>query len=141
MVGLCVLLAAAAGMALGQAAQSASASPVTASSSRPSTLRIRQNILAQQRAVIQRELSQVQRCITDSTRLQSLRDPQGNINQVPKIDLTNCARRLRLLQDQIAALSRQTTALGQDASAQAARLLQLLQRQQQRLRLLGQSAM
>jgi hypothetical protein len=125
----------------GQSAKSAAATSVTASSGRPSTFQIRQHILAQQRAVILRELNQVQRCITDSTRLQSLRDPQGNVNQVPKIDLVNCARRLRQLQDQVAALTRQSTALGQDASAQAARLQQALQRQQQRLRLLGRSAM
>lgn len=119
---------------------SAAATPVTASSGRPSTLQIRQNILARERAAIQRGIDEVQRCINDATRAQTLRDPQGNINQVPKNDIVNCGRRLRVLQDQLRSLSRRSAALTQDAQAQALALKRRLQATQTRLRLLGQSA-
>lgn len=119
---------------------SAAATPVTASSGRPSTLQIRQNILAQERAAIQRGLDEVQRCLNDATRAQTLRDPQGNINQVPKIDIVNCGRGLRVLEDRLRSLSRRSAALTQDAQAQALALRRRLQAVQTRLRLSGQSA-
>jgi hypothetical protein len=119
---------------------SATATPVNTSTGRPSTLQIRQNIVARERAAIQRGITEVQRCLNDATRAQTLRDPQGNINQVPKIDIVNCGRRLAILQDRIRSLSRRSAALTQDAQAQALALRRKLQATQTKLRLQGLSA-
>lgn len=118
----------------------AAATPVSASSGRPSTLEIRQNILARERAAILRGITEVRRCLNDATRAQTLRDPQGNINQVPKIDIVNCGRRLSVLQERLRSLSRRSAALTQDAQAQALALRRKLQAAETKARLSGQSA-
>ncbi len=104
-----------------QAASSAAAKAVsTPSSGRPSTFQIRQNIIAQKAAAIQRELKELQRCITNASQLQTLRDPEGNINIVPQNDAVNCARRLQDLQRRQDSLNREIAALSQDAQPVAA---------------------
>lgn len=119
---------------------SASATPAGTSTGRPSTLQIRQNVFARERSAIQRGITEVQRCVNDATRAQTLRDPQGNINQVPKVDIVNCGRRLSILQDRLRSLSRRSAALTQDAQAQALALRRKLQATQTKLRLQGLSA-
>ncbi len=100
---------------------SASATPVsTPSGGRPSTLQVRQNILGQKAAALQRELKELQRCITNASQLQTLRDPQGNINIVPQNDIVNCTRRLQDLQRRQDSLNREIAALSQDAVPLAA---------------------
>ena len=104
-----------------QAAPSAAAKAVsTPSGGRPSTIQVRQNIIAQNAAALQRELKELQRCITNASQLQTLRDPEGNINIVPQNDLVNCTRRLQDLQRRQDSLNRQIAALSLDAQPVAA---------------------
>ena len=92
---------------LTNAASSAAAKAVsTPSGGRPSTIQVRQNIIAQKAAALQRELKELQRCITNASQLQTLRDPEGNINIVPQNDLINCTRRLQDLQRRQDSLNR-----------------------------------
>jgi len=98
-----------------QAAPSAAAKAVSLSASAPSTIQVRQNIIAQKAAALQRELKELQRCITNASQLQTLRDPEGNINIVPQNDLVNCTRRLQDLQRRQDSLNREIAALAQDA--------------------------
>lgn len=121
------------------AAQStrASASETSASSSGASTISIRQEWLAQQQAALKRALSEVQRCIKTATNQTTLRDPQGNINQVPQTDVINCTRKLKQLQRQLASLQRKAAALGSDAQFEAAVLSQKLRQLQRQSRLRG----
>jgi hypothetical protein len=100
-------------------AASASATQVTTSSGRPSSIGIKQNILKQKQAALARELTEVARCIRTSGQSQVLRDPEGNVNIVPDIDVTNCARRLAQLLRQQSSLGRAANQLAQDAQAQA----------------------
>jgi hypothetical protein len=102
-----------------QAGGQASATAVTASTGRPNTLQLKQNALRQQQAALSRELVEVNRCLRISSQSQVLRDPEGNLNQVPEIDLVNCARRLASLQRQQNNLARAAKQLAQDAQAQA----------------------
>lgn len=102
-----------------QSTQAAAATPATASSGRPSTIQLKQNALKQQQAALAREATEVSRCLSISSQTQVLRDPEGNINQVPEIDLVNCARRLAALRRQQARLARSAQQLAQDAQAQA----------------------
>jgi len=105
---------------LPQAAPSAAAKAVSLPSPGPSTIQIRQNIIAQKAAALQRELKELQRCITNASQLQTLRDPAGNINIVPQNDLTTCTRRLQDLQRRQDSLNREIAALTQDAQPVAA---------------------
>jgi hypothetical protein len=105
---------------LTNAAPSASAKAVSTPAAGPSTIAIRQNILAQKAAALQRELNELQRCITNASQLQTLRDPEGNINIVPQNDLTNCTRRLQDLQRRQDSLNREIAALARDAVPLAA---------------------
>jgi hypothetical protein len=98
----------------------AAASEAQVSSGRPSTLQIRRNVLLQQQAVLEDQIRAATRCIQDATKPQTLRDPQGNINQVPQTDITNCSRQLRTFQRQLASLARQFERLASDANAAAA---------------------
>jgi hypothetical protein len=102
-----------------QTTASASATAVSASSGRPNTLQLKQNALKQQQAALAQELVEVGRCLRISSQSQVLRDPEGNLNQVPEIDLVNCARRLAQLQRQQTNLARAARQLAQDAQAQA----------------------
>jgi hypothetical protein len=103
----------------------ATATPVTASSGRPSTLQVKQQILTLQQKQLQSALADIQRCLVQASEPTTLRDPQGNFNLVPQTDLVNCTRELRTLQRQITALARAASQLGSDAQAKAA----FLQRQ------------
>ena len=98
----------------------AAASQAQVSSGRPSALQIRRNVLLQQQAALEDQIRVAARCIQDASKPQTLRDPQGNINQVPQTDLTNCSRQLRALQRQLASLARQFERLASDADASAA---------------------
>jgi TolA-binding protein len=103
------------------AASSAAAKAVsTPSGGRPSTIQVRQNILAQKAAALQRELKELQRCIRNASQLQTLRDPEGNINIVPQNDIVNCTRRLQDLQRRQDSLNREIAALAQSAQPVAA---------------------
>ncbi len=104
-----------------QAASSAAAKAVsTPSGGRPRTIQIRQNIIAQKAAAIQSELKELQRCVTNASNLQSLRDPEGNVNIVPQNDLLNCTRRLQDLQRRQDSLNREIAALTQSTQPVAA---------------------
>jgi hypothetical protein len=106
---------------LTSAASSAAAKAVsTPSGGRPSTIKVRQNIIAQKAAALQRELKELQRCITNASQLQTLRDPEGNINIVPQNDLVNCTRRLKDLQRRQDSLNREIAALSTDVQPVAA---------------------
>ena len=102
--------------ALAQGSASAAAKAVsTPSGGRPSTIEVRQNIIAQKAAALQRELKEIQRCISNASQLQTLRDPEGNINIVPQNDLVNCTRRLQDLQRRQDSLNREVAVLAQAA--------------------------
>ena len=102
-----------------QATTSAAATPVNTPSGGPSSLEIDQNSLAFRQAALKRELREIQRCIANASNPIILRDPQGNINRVPQLDLQNCSNRLVQLQRQLTSLQRQANALAQDAQFQA----------------------
>ncbi len=110
--------------------QAAAATPVVPSSGRPSSFQIKQNFFAIQLANINRNLRQVERCLADAVNPQVLRDPEGNLNRVPRIDLNTCSYRLRLLQRQLASLAREQAKEAQDAGA-AASFLEATRRQAQ----------
>lgn len=117
----------------------AKATPVTASSSRPNGIQIKQNILAQKRAAINNELREVQRCLADASQPIALRDPQGNLNRVPQNYLLNCGRRLAELQRQLESLGRQAAMLSQDSEILRMATLRKYQAEQLKQRLSGQS--
>ena len=104
----------------GTARSSAAKAVSTPSGGRASTIQIRQNVIAQKAAALQRELKELQRCISNASQLQTLRDPEGNINMVPQNDLVNCTRRLQDLQRRQDSLNREIAALSQDAIPLAA---------------------
>ncbi len=56
----------------------ASATPARASSGRPSTFTVRQNILLQQQAAVEAQIRVASLCIADASKPQMLRDPEGN---------------------------------------------------------------
>ncbi|HTY25565.1 MAG TPA: hypothetical protein VMC85_20720 [Desulfomonilaceae bacterium] len=104
-----------------QAAPSAAATQVTIpTGGRPTPIQIRQNILAQKAAALAAQLKEIQRCILNASQLQTLRDPEGNINIVPQNDLTTCARRLQDLQRQQDSLNREIAAFNLDVQPVAA---------------------
>jgi hypothetical protein len=105
---------------LPQGSAAAAKAVSTPSGGRPSTIQIRQNVIAQKAAALQRELKELQRCITNASQLQSLRDPEGNINMVPQNDLVNCTRRLQDLQRRQDSLNREVAALAQSTQPVAA---------------------
>lgn len=113
---LLAFVSAAFAQGLTSAAASAAAKAVsTPSGGRPSSLQVRQNIIAQKAAALQRELKELQRCISNASQLQTLRDPEGNINIVPQNDLVNCTRRLQDLQRRQDSLNREIAVLAQAA--------------------------
>ena len=101
-----------------QAAHSAAAKAVSVPpSGRPTSVSIRQDILARKAAALVAQLKEIQRCILNASQLQTLRDFQGNINIVPQNDLTNCTSRLQDIQTQQDRLDREVAAFSMDAQA------------------------
>lgn len=102
--------------ALAQAsAKVASATPVTKSTARGTSILIRQNQLNIYKANLERQLKVAQRCVEVSRLPVLLRDPQGNVNQVPKTDIVFCSRQIKVLTREIAAVSKQLADLSKDA--------------------------
>jgi hypothetical protein len=97
----------------------ARATPVASTSGRPSTFQIESNILEQQAARLQSQITIAQRCIAEASQPIVLRDPQGNVNIVPQTDVVNCTRRLVELQRQLVQLQRKSEQLSRDAQAAA----------------------
>ncbi len=124
MVFVCVMIVMAAipGTVPAQATDVASATPVNISTGTPSTFTIKQQIIAQQVAQIQREVTQVSRCIRTASLDVVLRDPTGQINRVPQTDLIDCRRRLNALLRRLERLTRAANRLSRDARAQAVAL-------------------
>ncbi len=123
-----------------QAAPSAAAKAVSIPPiGRPTPLLIQQNILDQKAATLAAQLKEIQRCILNASQLQTLRDPEGNINIVPQNDLTNCTRRLQDIQRQQDSLNRAVAALTMDAQAAGlpAQRLARLNALQQKIQALG----
>ena len=101
-----------------QAAPSAAAKAVSIPPiGRPTPILIEQNILAQKEAALSSELKEIQRCILNASQLQTLRDPEGNINIVPQNDLTNCTRSVQDIRRRQDSLNREVAALTMDAQA------------------------
>ncbi|MBI5252469.1 MAG: hypothetical protein HY912_23490 [Desulfomonile tiedjei] len=100
----------------------ATATEASASSGRPSTFQVRRNVLLQQQAILENQIRVATLCIQNASKPQMLRDPQGNINQVPKLDIIDCTRQLRTYQRKLASLARQVERLAADANATAGRL-------------------
>jgi len=109
-----------------QAAPSAAAKAVSIPPiGRPTPVLIQQNILAQKAAALVAQLKEIQRCILNASQLQTLRDPEGNINIVPQNDLTNCTRKLQDIQRQQDSLNREIAAFNMDAQAAGLRVQRL----------------
>lgn len=96
-------------------AKIATATPVNKSTGKSSTISIRQNQLNNYLANLQRRLKVAQRCVQVSRLPVLLRDPQGNVNQVPKTDIVFCGRQVQVLSREIAAVSKQLADLSRDA--------------------------
>ncbi len=111
------------------------ATPVSVSSSAPSSFKIRANILAQKQAALLAQIEVAQRCIRTSSLPTVLRDPEGNLRTVPQTDIVNCTRTLNSLQRQLASLARESAKLSADAEAAAFRLESLQQQSMVRARL------
>lgn len=112
----------------------ASATPATPSSGRPSTIQIKQNMLMQQVAILQRQLIEVRRCISTASLPQVLRDPSGFVNRVPQTDIVNCSRQLQTITRKLARLNRESSQLVQDAQMQAITLQRLVAAQKAKAR-------
>jgi hypothetical protein len=105
-----------------QTTRSATATPTFPSFGRPSSIQIRENILNQKRRALNSQIEVAQRCIKNASQPQTLRDPEGNVNIVPKTDLVNCARTLEALLRQLDGLAREAQQLAQNAQAEASAL-------------------
>ncbi|MDQ7783771.1 MAG: hypothetical protein RDU20_12885 [Desulfomonilaceae bacterium] len=121
-VCLIVAIACAPVTAQAQSTGTAAATPVNTSTATPSAFTIKQQILAQQQADIQRRFAEVARCIRTASLNVVLFDPAGQINTVPQTDLVNCGRQLRVLERRLQQLSRAAKQLSGDAQAQAVAL-------------------
>jgi len=117
----------------------ASVSAATPLSSRPSTIQIKQNLLLQKIAILQRDLIEARRCIYTARLPQVLRDPSGFVNRVPETDIVNCSRQLQTITRKLARLSRESSQLVQDAQLQAITLQRLLAAQKAKARQQAQS--
>lgn len=133
---LCCLGLAAATTATAQTSATTASPFVPSSSGAPSTIQLKRQMLALQQAQIEGELRQAQLCVKNATILQTLRDPQGNINRVPQTDLVDCARRIRSLERQMVSLGRQAEALARDAEAQGLAVERRLRRVERQQRIL-----
>ena len=96
-------------------AKIASATPVNKTTGKSSSISIQQNQLNLLKVNIERQLRVAQRCVKVSSLPVLLRDPQGNVNQVPKNDITFCNRKAKSLTRELAAINRQIADLNQDA--------------------------
>jgi hypothetical protein len=105
-----------------QTPRGVAATPVVPSTGTPSSVQIRQNILNQKRRALNSQIEVAQRCIKNASQPQTLRDPEGNVNIVPKTDLVNCTRTLEALLRQLDGLAREAQQLSQDAQATASAL-------------------
>jgi len=108
---------------------SASATGVTLSSGRPSTIQIKQNFLRKRVALIERQIDDARRCIANASNPTLARDPEGNLNRVPKTDLVNCTRELSRLLNDLASLQREVTQLSVEAQAASAAIQRRLQQE------------
>lgn len=99
---------------------SASATETTQSSGRPSTLKIKQNFLQKRLALLQRQIDDARRCIANASNPTLARDPEGNLNRVPKTDLVNCTRELNRLLNELSSLQRDSAQLAIEAQAASA---------------------
>jgi hypothetical protein len=124
---LCLVLPAAAQQ---QTPRGATATPTVPSIGRPSSIQIKQNILNQKRRALNSQIEVAQRCIRNASQPQTLRDPEGNVNIVPKTDIVNCTRTLEALLRQLDGLAREAQQLSMDAQATAS-ALQRKQKQSQ----------
>lgn len=95
-------------------AKIAGATPVNKTTGKSSTILIQQNQLNLLKANIERQLRVAQRCVKVSSLPVLLRDPQGNVNQVPKNDITFCNRKAKSLTRELAAIERQILNLTKD---------------------------
>ena len=100
-------------------AKVASATPVNKTTGRSSSVSIRQNELNLYKANLERQLRVAQRCVETSRLPVLLRDPQGNVNQVPKIDIVFCSRKVRVLSRELAAVNKQLADLSKDGQVAA----------------------
>ncbi|MFH1116473.1 MAG: hypothetical protein V1792_21380 [Pseudomonadota bacterium] len=129
------------GMGTAQSSGIASATPVNVSTGTPNTFTIKQQIIAQQQAEIERALTQLNLCISTASLDVVLTDPSGQINRVPQTDIINCRRALNSLQRRLVTLARSAEQLSRDARAQSAALQtqERLAELQQNLRAMRQS--
>jgi hypothetical protein len=130
--GLSMALAVPAAMAQSAATPSSSARETTVSSGRPSTIKIKQDILQKRLDLLQREIEDAQRCIANASNPTLARDADGNLNRVPKTDGVNCARELNRLLFKLASLQREATQLSMDAQAASAAIQRRLQQERTR---------
>jgi hypothetical protein len=104
-------------------APSASATPVVRVPGGGSPTAIKQNMLLLQQASLTQAITVAKACIKNASLPQVLRDPQGNVNNVPSTDLVNCSRTLSALLNQLAANQKALTNLSQDAQMEASRII------------------
>ncbi|MGD9819294.1 MAG: hypothetical protein AB7V04_11420 [Desulfomonilaceae bacterium] len=100
-------------------AKVASATPVNKTTGRSSSVSIRENELNLYKANLERQLRVAQRCVETARLPVLLRDPQGNVNQVPKIDIVFCSGKVRVLSRELAAVNRQLADLSKDGQLAA----------------------
>ncbi len=100
-------------------AKIASATPVNKSSGKGASASIRQNELNIAKANVERRLRVAQRCVQVSRLPVLLRDPQGNVNQVPKNDIVFCSKQIQSLSRELAAINRQLADLSKDSQSAA----------------------
>jgi hypothetical protein len=104
-------------------APSASATPVVRVPGGGSPTAIKQNMLLLQQASLTQAITVAKACIKNASLPQVLRDPQGNVNNVPSTDLVNCTRKLSELLNQLAANQKALNNLSQDAQMEASRIV------------------
>jgi hypothetical protein len=108
---------------------SSSATETTQSSGRPSTIKIKQNILQKRLALLERQIDDARRCIANASNPTLARDTEGNLNRVPKTDLVNCTRELNRLLYELSSLQRTVAQLSVEAQAASAAIQRRLQQQ------------
>jgi hypothetical protein len=122
LTGLALMLILASTVPGHAAGASASAKAAAPSTGAPSAFTIKQHFMAQQQARIQGQIREAQRCIANASNTQVVRDPEGNINRVPQVDLIDCSRRLQQLTRQLEILVRSADQLSRDAEVAAMRM-------------------
>jgi hypothetical protein len=122
LTGLTLILILAAAVQGHAASASASAKATSRSSGTPSTYAVKQHFIAMEQARIRGQIREAERCIANASNTQVVRDPEGNLNRVPQVDLIDCARSLQQLTRQLATLARKADQLTRDAEVAAIRL-------------------